>query len=98
MRWFSRGGVLTRLFELKDEVFEFLNDNVKIKKCIHFLTDEEWLCRLAYLSDIFLKLNELNLCLDGGQLNIFMANDKNQSLYKENRFVVLILILQHFPL
>lgn len=91
VRWLSRGRVLTRLFELKEEVFVFLNDNDKDKKFTNFLTDEEWLCRLAYLSDIFLKLNELNLSLQGEQLNILVANDKIKAFTKKNRFVVLIL-------
>ncbi|XP_071052621.1 zinc finger BED domain-containing protein 5-like [Onthophagus taurus] len=83
VRWLLRGRVLTRLFELKEEVFVFLNDNDKDKKFTNFLTDEEWLCRLAYLSDIFLKLNELNLSLQGEQLNILVANDKIKAFTKK---------------
>ncbi|XP_023242702.1 zinc finger BED domain-containing protein 5-like [Centruroides sculpturatus] len=39
--------------------------------------------RLAYLSDIFLKLNELNLSLQDEQLNIFMDNDKIKAFTKK---------------
>lgn len=83
VRWLSRGKILTRLFELKDEVFVFLSDFDKDKKFVDLLNDENWLCKLAYLSDIFFKLNELNTTLQGKKLNIFSANDKIESFKKK---------------
>ena len=64
--------MLTRLFELRQEVLLFVN---KIKEdYVLFLVDELWLRTLAYLSDIFSKLNELNLCLQGNSLTILNAH------------------------
>jgi hypothetical protein len=62
VRWMSRGNVLRR------EVRIFLRDVSSLAK---FFEDEEWLCRLAYLTDIFKKLNELNLALQGFGNHIF---------------------------
>ena len=38
--------------------------------------DVKWLQQLAYLADIFQKLNELNLAFQGRQVNIFVAEEK----------------------
>lgn len=42
--------------------------------------DENWLIKLAYLFDIFNKLNETNLGLQGKETSIFQANDKIKAL------------------
>ncbi len=49
--WLSRGRVLTRLFQLRDEVRKFLIDS-KFELADR-LCDFDWLCKLAYLADIF---------------------------------------------
>jgi hypothetical protein len=57
VRWLSWGKVLTRLFELRQEVLLFVRE---IKEdYTSFLVDDMWLSILAYLSDVFSKLNEL---------------------------------------
>jgi hypothetical protein len=38
--------------------------------------NENWLCNLSYLTDIFEKLNELNTSLQGENANIFLLHDK----------------------
>lgn len=50
-RWLSRGRILTRLYELRDEVARFLSE----MKCNmeDYFRDDVWLCQLAYLVDIF---------------------------------------------
>ena len=53
VRWLSRGRVLTRLFEMRHEVCTFLSD-MKSDLKVHFL-DEDWICQLAYLADVFSK-------------------------------------------
>lgn len=63
MRWLSRGRILRRLMELKHEVMLFLaQKNSADSELFH---NEQWMCKLYYLSDIFEKLNELNLSLQG---------------------------------
>ena len=42
----------------------------------HKFVDELWLRTLAYLSNIFSELNELNLCLQGNSLAVLNAHDK----------------------
>ena len=58
VRWFSRVKTLTRLFEMKPEVRIFLTDDdfaLGDRLC-----DKRWLMKLAYLADIFKKLNDLS--------------------------------------
>jgi len=69
----------TRLFELRDEVKIFLKEHTK-KNLFEWFHDENWLIKLAYLSDIFNKLNETNLGLQGKETSIFQANDKIEAL------------------
>lgn len=81
VRWLSRGKILNRLFELRSEVFMFLSEkNHDMKK---LFADEEWLSRLAYLADIFDKLNTLNLGLQGPNTTAFTASDKINSFKRK---------------
>jgi len=49
--------------------------------------DHEWLQKLAYLSDIFLKLNDLNLTLQNSTtVIIFQVTDKIESFVKKLEF------------
>jgi hypothetical protein len=69
IRWLSKGKCLTRLVCLMDEVKLFLSEhNPEMGKK---LEDSKWILKLAYLSDIFSRLNELNLSLQGRNSNIF---------------------------
>uniref|UniRef100_A0A8C6S835 HAT C-terminal dimerisation domain-containing protein n=1 Tax=Neogobius melanostomus TaxID=47308 RepID=A0A8C6S835_9GOBI len=74
VRWLSRGNVLSRLFELRDEVRLFLMEHGS--QVAKHLTDPDWLTRLAYLSCIFDRLNGLNLSLQGENTNIMSMSDK----------------------
>ncbi|XP_054276637.1 zinc finger BED domain-containing protein 5-like [Macrosteles quadrilineatus] len=81
VRWLSRGKVLTRLFELRNEVFVFLSDkNFEFKDCF---ADELWMSRLVYLAEIFSKLNELNQSLQGNNNTPFRVNDKVSAMKKK---------------
>lgn len=81
VRWLSRGKTLTRLFELRSEVFRFLSEQNHDMK--HLFNDEEWLSRLAYLADIFDRLNTLNMGLQGPSTTVFTTNDKISSFKKK---------------
>ncbi|KAL4082946.1 hypothetical protein QTP88_029444 [Uroleucon formosanum] len=74
VRWLSRGKVLTRLFELRSEILLLLTDIDEEKSKL--FCDDEWLSRLAYMADIFDRLNILNLSLQGSNINMFYASDK----------------------
>lgn len=86
VRWLSRGKVLSRLFELRQEVQIFLMDS-KFKEAELFLS-EVWLMRLAYLADIFGKLNELNSSLQGRNVTPFVVADKINAMVKKLQFMV----------
>jgi len=48
-----------------------------------YLRDEEFVLRLTYLADIFSKLNELNLYLQGTEgISIFGVHDKIRGFMK----------------
>uniref|UniRef100_A0A3Q2LLU5 Zinc finger MYM-type containing 6 n=1 Tax=Equus caballus TaxID=9796 RepID=A0A3Q2LLU5_HORSE len=74
VRWISRGRILTRLFELRHEIEIFLNQ--KHSDLARYFLDEEWVAKLAYLSDIFSLINELNLSLQGTMTTLFNLYNK----------------------
>ncbi|CAG5052364.1 unnamed protein product [Parnassius apollo] len=66
--------MLTRLFELRDEVIQFLDIQKQTELFVEFKTP--WVQVIfAYLSDIFDSLNTLNLKLQGGDSNIIHHRD-----------------------
>ncbi|KAF8785586.1 Zinc finger BED domain-containing protein 5 [Argiope bruennichi] len=82
VRWLCRGKVLNRLFELRHELQCFLNDRFELRNCLH---DWKWLCKLAYLADIFCVLNCLNLSFQGKEISLFHVQDKvNAAIAKLN--------------
>jgi hypothetical protein len=48
-----------------------------------YFEDEAWLCRLAYRTDIFSKLSDLNLNLQGNGNYIFSMEDKVRPFYRK---------------
>ena len=77
VRWLSRGRVLSRLFELREETKYFLRE--MNSPLAELLLDEMWLCKLAYLADIFGRLNELNTSLQGPCTSIFVLRKKTDA-------------------
>ncbi|KAK4876614.1 hypothetical protein RN001_009120 [Aquatica leii] len=81
VRWLSRDKILTRLFELRSEIFRFLSEQNHDMK--HLFNNEEWLSRLAYSADIFDRLNILNTRLQGPSTTVSTTNDKISSFKKK---------------
>lgn len=68
VRWLSRGRALTRFFELRKEVKALLKerDYDHVKK----METKEFDQILAYLSDIFSRMNDLSVSMQGKNITI----------------------------
>ncbi|XP_061600964.1 SCAN domain-containing protein 3-like [Cololabis saira] len=108
VRWLSTGLVLNRLFEMRKEVFSFLTER-KYPHADHF-ANTKFTAKLAYLCDIFSRLNQLNISLQRRSSNIFVVADKVQAFKRSlalwtkrtqekrmDMFPLLSEILEDFP-
>ncbi|GFU97877.1 SCAN domain-containing protein 3 [Trichonephila clavipes] len=77
-RWLSRGKFLQRVYELRNEITIFLEEE-NLPEAEKF-RDSLFLMKLSYLVDIFEKLNILNLQLQGSNVHMFDTS------YKINAF------------
>jgi hypothetical protein len=74
-RWLSRSKVLCRVFELREELQLFF----KVKENFsNFLEDTKWLLKLAYLADIYQRVNTLSTSMQCPKENIVTSTDKLQ--------------------
>jgi len=60
--WLSRRAVLKCFFILREEINIFMNEK---EKNTPQLSDKNWILNLAFLTDIAIFLNELNVKLQG---------------------------------
>jgi hypothetical protein len=73
--WLSRGSVLNRVSELKSELMDYTQEN-SVSDFADCYEGEEWMQKLAYLSDSFHHVNKLNKPQQGPGENVLMSSDK----------------------
>lgn len=99
VRWLSKGKVLQRVCHLKVEIISFLEtENLELQFDIH---SDLWWLKVAFLSDLFEKLNVLNKSLQGPNENLVTATGKLNSFEKKLVFwknKLLVGSLESFPM
>ncbi|CAK1595799.1 unnamed protein product [Parnassius mnemosyne] len=79
--WLSKGNVLARVYELRNEFYIYLQTESH-NDAQNFI-NLEFIIKLAYLCDIFQKLNDLNKSLQGNNTHILQLADKITGFQKK---------------
>uniref|UniRef100_A0A0P4VZP1 Uncharacterized protein n=1 Tax=Scylla olivacea TaxID=85551 RepID=A0A0P4VZP1_SCYOL len=87
VRWLSRGRVLSRVYELKEEMLTFFTLEQQEEFC-DLLADDTWSAKLSYLVDVFEHLNKVNSSMQGKSENILSSTDKINTLREKLRLWV----------
>ncbi|KAL4126654.1 hypothetical protein QTP88_010863 [Uroleucon formosanum] len=80
-RWLSRGNMILRTFELREEIYVFIKEEGH-KHASEF-SNKEFLIKLVYLCDIFDKLNSLNTSLQGKNMHLLKSMEKISAFIKK---------------
>ena len=86
VRWLLKVNVLNRVFEMKDEMKLF--SKLKANKFLSYISDKIWLKSLSYLAEIFEKLNNLNLKVQGKSTNIIQLRNESATILFEVAILV----------
>lgn len=81
VRWLSRAKVIQRVFDLKEEIAIFLDENHN--EDANLFRNNNFLVKLAYLVDIFGKLSALNKSMQGPQMHSLIQKDKVKAFIKK---------------
>ena len=73
-RSLSRGKVLLRVYELRNELAVFLHDRKPV--WAKLFRDEQWLALIVYVTDIVVIINGLNTSMQGRNASLFATEDK----------------------
>lgn len=84
IRWLSKGKALRRVVELQDEMVLFFEDEKP--EYARLLEDNFWCAKLAYLAEIFERLNSLNASMQHKSENIISASNKIEGFCKKLTF------------
>lgn len=83
MRWLSKGAMLKRVYNLKNNIkLEFILE-MKEYPFPQF-EDNEWMCDFAFFVDITQHLNDLNMQLQGKKNNLYIVWLIKLTLLKTN--------------
>lgn len=74
VRWLSRRKILSRFYELRDEITAFLAQNNS--PLADLFSNSVWLTHIAFLAHVFEQLTTLNVSMQGRGHNIFEQYDK----------------------
>lgn len=98
IRWMSRGKCLERFFALRTEIPVFLEDSIRCDTSAYCskLRDTDFLCDMAFLTDVTSHLNHLNMQLQGRDQTVsdlyahMSAFKRKLALFKEGFLTIQI--------